>query len=162
LLGIQEPITAELPELTWQDSVWLVMLFITIAAVLHVAFFYFIAGPLGLIFFGAWPPPIPPPGWSELAIVAVINGLILAVRARHRLWDWTYCVPAVLLALWPVGLFISVVAGDYKRADIFRQSIADYEVGEESPLRSKLLFAAPSVKWTGFNSHRSRRYTHRL
>jgi len=128
LLGLQEPITAELPELTWQDSVWLVGLFITTAAILHVAFFYLIAGPLMVMFFfGSWPPPILPPGWGELAIVAIINGLILAVRARHRLWDWTYCAPALLLALWPVGLFISDAAGEYKSEEVFRQSIADYK-----------------------------------
>jgi hypothetical protein len=139
LLGLQEPITPELPELTWQDSVWLVVLFISTAAILHVAFFYLIARSLGLLLFGAWPPQIPPPGWVELAIVAVINGLILAVRARHRLWDWTYCAPALLLALWSVGLFISDVAGEYKRAEGFRQSIADYKDIEERMLDPNFL-----------------------
>lgn len=127
MLGIQEPITAELPELTWRDSVRPVVLFVTTAAILHVAFSFFIAEPLGLIFFGSWPPPILPAGSGELAIVAVISGLILAVKARHRLWDWTYSVPAVLVALWSVGLFISVTAGEVTQAKVLRQSIAEWK-----------------------------------
>ena len=128
MLSSTQPIIAELPELTWRDSVWLVVLVVTTAAILHVAFFYFIVGPLMAIFlFGNWPPPILPPGWGELAIVAVGSGLTLAIKARDRLLDWTYYLPAVLLALWPVGLFISDVARDSKRAEVFRQSIADYE-----------------------------------
>jgi hypothetical protein len=130
LLGIQETITAELPELTWRDSVRPVVLFVTTAAILHVAFSFFIAGPLGLIFFGSWPPPILPAGSGELAIVAVISGLILAVKARHRLWDWTYCVPAVLVALWSVGLFISDTAREVTRAKVLRQSIAEWQAIE--------------------------------
>ena len=130
MLGVQKPITAELPELTWRDSVPPVVLFVTAAAILHVAFSYFIVGSLGLIFFGPWPPAILPAGSGELAIVAVISGLILAVKARRRLWDWTYCVPAFLVALWSAGLFISDTAGEVARARDLRQSIAEWQAIE--------------------------------
>ena len=106
LLGIQEPITAELPELTWRDCVPPVVLFVTTAAILHVAFSYFIAGPLGLIFFRPWPPVILPAGLGELAIVAVISGLILAVKARDRGYlgiGLTGCRPS----WWRYGLLAS-------------------------------------------------------
>ena len=127
MLGIQEPNTAELPELTWRDSVPPVVLFVTTAAILHAAFSYFIAGSLGLIFFGPWPPVILPAGLGELAIVAVVSGFILAVKATDRLWDRTYWMPAVLVALWPVGLFISDTAGEFAQARDLRQSTAEYE-----------------------------------
>ena len=85
---------------------------------------------MAILFFGSWPPPILPAGSGELAIVAVISGLILAVKARDRLWDWTYCMPAVLVALWSVGLFISDTAGEVTRAKVLRQSIAESQAIE--------------------------------
>jgi hypothetical protein len=102
------------------------VLVVTVAAILHLAFSIFIFGPMmAMFFFGSWPPPVLPASWGELAIVAFSSGLTLAIKARNRLLDWSYCLPAVLVALCSIGLFISDATRDFRRAEVFRQSIAE-------------------------------------
>lgn len=131
MLSIKKPITAELPDLTWRDSIWPVVLVVAAAAILHYAFTRFVLAALLAVFsFGVWPTEILPVSSSELAIIALISGLTLAVKARDRVLGWTYYLPAVLMAVWSVGLFISDATRDFKRAEAFQQSIADYEAIE--------------------------------
>jgi hypothetical protein len=130
LLSNPESIPDELPELTWRDSVWLVVLVVIVAAVLHCVFYRFIWAAAMVIFFGPWPGPILPPSSGELAIVAVIACTVLAVRGVGRLVDWTYYLPPVLIALWSASLFVSHVTREFKQAEAFQQSIADYEAVE--------------------------------
>lgn len=128
MLSIKEPITAELPELTWRDSVLPAVLVVTVAAILHCAFFIFIFGPAMAIFsFGPLSPVILPASWWELAMVAVSCGLTLVITAKNRLLNWTYYLPAAFVALWSIGLLISDATRESKRAQDFRQSIADFE-----------------------------------
>ncbi len=123
-----EPIAADPPKLTWRDSVLPVGVVVVVAAILHYIFSRYIFGLLmAMLFFGSRPGAILPPSSGELAIVAVIAGLSLAVKGRNRGVDWTYCLPAVLVALWSAGLFLSHTTRDFKRAKAFQQSIADYE-----------------------------------
>jgi hypothetical protein len=125
-LLIEEPISAEPPKLTWRDSVQPVVLAVAVAAIVHYAFSRFIFGPLTyILFFTPSNSPALPAGSGELAIVAVIAGVILALKARDRLVEWTYCLPAVMVALWSVSLFISGAAREVNRAELARQYMAE-------------------------------------
>lgn len=120
------PVPAEQPQLTWRDSVRPVVLVVATAAILHYTFSRFIFGPFVATFlFGPSNPQILPAGSGELAIVAVIAGLILVVKARDRLVEWTYCLPAVIVALWSVGLFTSDAAREATRERIGQQYLVE-------------------------------------
>jgi hypothetical protein len=80
-----------------------------------------------VFFFGSPNSPILRASSGELAIVAVIAGLTLAVKAAGRLVQWTYYLPAVMVALWSVGLLISDAAPEVKREKLQLQSIADFQ-----------------------------------
>lgn len=135
LSGNRESVPAEQLKLSWRNSVPSVVLVVATAATLHYAFSSIVFEPLVRIFSVGSSSSVPAmPLYSpEVAIVAIIAFVILAIKARGRLMEWNYWAPPAIVALWSLGLFLSGAARESKREKVAQQYLA-----ETSELRTKM------------------------
>ena len=131
-------VAAERPDLTWLDSILPVVLLVVAATIVHFAFSVFVFAPMVRIFSVGSPYPVPiiPVDSREVAIVAVIAAVVLAVKARDRLMEWNYWLPPAFVALWSLALFLSVAAREAKREKVaqqYRSEVSELKINMRDP-----------------------------
>lgn len=132
------PVPAERPDLAWRDSFLPVVLVVTGAAIAHYAFSHFAFEPMVRIFSVGSPYPVPmlPVSSREVAIVAFVAVVILAVKARGRLMTWNYWLPPAVIALWSFALFLSVAGREAKRENMaqrYRSEVNELKIKMQDP-----------------------------
>jgi hypothetical protein len=105
------------------------------AAILHFAFSRFVYETVVRIFFVGTLSSVPtlPVYFPEVAVMGFIVIVVLAVKAKDRLLEWSYFAPPAIVALWFCGVFGPAAAREAKHTVMALQ----YE-NESIDLRTKM------------------------